>query len=109
MKVIKRPRHSGKTTILLHAMVADDAAVMVCRTRAIAHGKWIMSQELGLKLHTDRFISLAHLPLKVQNERLFVDDFDYISRCHPRDADRLARRVSVVTVSDHTSKGRRHE
>ena len=101
MKIITRPQNSGKTTILLHAMVVDDRAVLACRTNEIAHRTFMKSQGLGLELCPLRFISVVnidkHLP---SGAILFVDDMDYIFSIHPVHAVRAMAKASVLTMTE---------
>ncbi len=101
MKIITKSRNSGKTTILLHAMVVDDRAVLACRTSEIARNTFMKSQELGLQLCPLRFISVTNVHKYLPSgATLFVDDMDYIFSIHPAHAVRAMAKASVVTMTE---------
>jgi len=102
MKVIKRNRNSGKTTLLLHLMEAEPFSCMVCRTSNICDKIKDKSDKLGLHISRERFYSSIDVEKIHERYRIFVDDADYITELHPELGYNLLGKADVITI---TSKG----
>lgn len=102
MKVIKRQRNSGKTTILLHYMVMESLTIYVARTEKHAKQAFQKSQELKLNLDESRFVGMTCDKLELFHQhgyKILVDDIDYIIQCHPERGFNLIAHADVITMS----------
>ncbi len=100
MLIIKRPRQSGRTTILLHYMMIDSNSVYVARTEESAKRAFHKSQELGLDIEKERFISMLPMTALLSWGRILVDDADCIIKRHPEMGYELLSRANVITVTE---------
>ncbi len=101
MVVIKQKRNSGKTTILLHHMVADPMTMYVARTTTHCDHAEALAQELRLNIATTRFVSAGVYFLgDFDRYKVLVDDIDCITRVYPELGYKLAAIASVITLSD---------
>ena len=97
MLIIKRPRQSGRTTILLHYMVIDSNSIYVARTIVAAKWAFNKSQELGLDIDKQRFISMVDVDFH-SAAKILVDDADWIVKRHPDIGYPLLTRADVITI-----------
>lgn len=102
MKVIRRNRNSGKTTLLLHLMEVEPFSCMVCRTSNICDKTKHTSDILGLHISRERFYSLVDVEKIHERYRIFVDDADYIIESHSELGYNLLGKADIITI---TSKG----
>ncbi len=100
MKVIKRNRNSGKTTLLLHCMEIDSFSCMVCRTEKICDKTHHKSDKLGLHISRERFYSSVDVEKIHERYRIFVDDADYIIKLHPELGYNLLGRADIITITE---------
>lgn len=103
MRVIKKQRNSGKTTILLHYMVCEPLGIYVCRTEEYAKRAFEKAQGLGLKLDKSRFKGMADKDLKTLHNhgyKILVDDADCICKAHAELGYGVIGIASIITVND---------
>ena len=101
MKVIKRPRQSGKTTILLHYMTIDTESIYVGRTEEVAKQAFHKSQELGLKIDRQRFRGMTSIDLGFYKQnKILVDDAHHIIACHPELGYKLMACADIITITE---------
>ena len=101
MKVIRRKRNSGKTTILLHHMEVNPWTVMVCRTEDTCTLKTQRVEELGLRhVQKDRFYSLARMNEIPERCKVLVDDADQCCRRHPMLGYEAVGKAHVITITE---------
>jgi len=100
MIIIKRPRSSGKTTILLHYMIINPDTIYVARKEDDAKRAFRLSQDLGLKIDENSFKSMTNLSRIPHDIKILIDDIDCIVRHHPLSGFKLAERAYIVTVSE---------
>ena len=101
MKVIERPRVSGKTTMLLHYMEINPWTLYVTRTVSAAKQAFTFSQNHGLHLTEENFVSMVDKRIEQWKHRyeILVDDADYIVKCHPYLGYNLIAQASIITIS----------
>ncbi|KKN77840.1 hypothetical protein LCGC14_0355770 [marine sediment metagenome] len=105
MKVIERPRNSGKTQMLLHYMELESDSVCVVRTEEIAKRVFELARGLGLHLTGDRFLGItsehiqAFCAMRDTGTKILVDDADYIIKSYPKMGYDLCASADVITIS----------
>lgn len=97
MLIIKRPRQSGRTTILLHYMLIDSNSIYVARTTADAGRAFHKSWQLKLNIDKQRFISMVDVDFH-STLKILVDDADCIVERHPNIGYSLLTRADVITI-----------
>ena len=103
MRVINRPRNSGKTMILLHHMVCEPLGIYVCCTEEYAKRAFEKAQGLGLNLDKSRFKGMADpdlKPMREQGFKILVDDADCLCRVNVELGYNVLGLASIVTVND---------
>jgi len=106
LKVIARPRNSGKTTILLHFMILVDDSVYVARTCEQARKAFEMSERLGCNLDASRFVSMTDPLLENDHYQFLIDNFDCIVKRQGSAAYRLLDVASVITLTQQKEKSK---
>jgi len=99
LKVIARPRNSGKTMILLHFMILVDDSIYVARTYEQARKVFEESKRLGCNLSASRFIGMADPLLKNGRYQFLIDDFDCIVKKQGSAAYSLLSVASIITLT----------
>ena len=102
MQIICRPRDSGKTTILLHYMVAYPDSLYVNRLVDGAERAFELSQALRLNLARAQFVGATDKKIGIQRNRnlpVLVDDIDCIIKRHPEIGYELLNAATIITIS----------
>jgi len=106
MRIIERPRNSGKTTILLHFMMLVNDSIYVARTCAQAKKVFEMSKRLGCNLDASRFIGMKDPLIEKYHYQFLIDDFDCIVKKQGSAAYNLLDVASVITLTQQKEKSK---
>ncbi len=99
MRVIRRPRNSGKTTMLLHYMELAPHAILIVGKEDTAKRVHEFAQSLGLDIGQERIVGVS-VARKIDpaNHIILVDDLDWIIKKWPKLGYEVAGIADIITI-----------
>lgn len=99
MQIIKRPRNSGKTTMLLHYMELVPEAILIVGKEALAGQARKLGRDLGLSIADDRIFGMTDAREIHDRAIVLIDNVEYIIGHWPERGFGLIKQASIIVIN----------